>query len=500
MDNQKQIESFFTGSHACVTITTYEEGYVLRLIREAAVNIRRDLWVWSINGGLRDSRAEHQADTKTEHPAAALYELLNNKKHKLAVVMLDLVPHLEDAKTMRLLRDLLGRYWESGDTLFMIDHSDDLPKSVSAYATRFEPALPDEKAIERLVKDTLRGIHRETPLKVEIKEHDMVAMLKNLRGLNHRQVERVITECVREDWTLKPEDINHILAAKRRSLGSDGLLEYIETPADLSQIGGLNRLKRWLTQRSLGDTSKAAGFGLEPPRGVLLLGVQGAGKSLCAKATATAWQRPLLRMDPGVLYNRFIGESERRLRDALHQAEAMAPVVLWVDEIEKGFASAAGQSTDGGLSRRMFGSLLTWMQDHQAPVFMVATANDIESLPPELLRKGRFDEIFFVDLPGPEARRAIFKVHLTKRDRDAERFDLNALADATDGYSGAEIEQGIVSALHEAYGAGEKLDTARLIDTLGQSPPLSVTMAEKVRALRAWAKGRCVPADDETAG
>ena len=243
----------------------------------------------------------------------------------------------------------------------------------------------------------------------------------------------------------------------------------------------------------MGD--EAARFGIETPRGVLMLGVQGAGKSLCAKAIATAWQRPLLRMEAGALYDKYIGESERRLRMLLRQAEMMAPIVLWIDEIEKAFASAASRSTDGGLSQRMFGALLTWMQEHTEPVFLVATANDIEALPPELLRKGRFDEIFFVDLPLRNTRRDIFAIHLRKRKRDPNRFDLEKLADASDGFSGAEIEQAIIAGLHKAFAKDRELDTVLLLEAVASSPPLAVTMAERIDALRQWAVGRCVPAE-----
>ena len=216
---------------------------------------------------------------------------------------------------------------------------------------------------------------------------------------------------------------------------------------------------------------------------------------MCAKAIATAWTRPLLKLDPGARYDRYIGESERRLRDAFAQAEAMAPVVLWIDEIEKGFASAGESSNDGGLSRRMFGSLLTWMQEHTAPVFLVATANDVQSLPPELLRKGRFDEIFFVDLPGEAAREAILSLHLKRRKQDPATFDIPALIATSKGYSGAEIEQAIVSGLHTAYNTRKTLETAHVADALRTSPPLSVIMAERIGQLRRWAKDRCVPAD-----
>jgi SpoVK/Ycf46/Vps4 family AAA+-type ATPase len=257
----------------------------------------------------------------------------------------------------------------------------------------------------------------------------------------------------------------------------------------------MKNLKSWLADREQAFEPEAAEKGLVPPRGVLMLGVQGAGKSLCAKAIATAWQRPLLRMDVGGLYDRYIGESERRLRDALRQAEAMAPIVLWIDEIEKAFAGAASTSTDGGLSRRMFGALLTWMQEHQAPVFLVATANDIEALPPELLRKGRFDEIFFVDLPGEEAREQIVRIHLVQRKQDPTQFAIPRIVEATKGYSGAEIEQAIISALYRVASGTSALTTDMIIHAAENSPPLSVTMRERVDELRRWAKGRCVPAD-----
>ncbi len=277
-------------------------------------------------------------------------------------------------------------------------------------------------------------------------------------------------------------------------VGQEGILEFIEAPVDLSEIGGLARLKAWLEQRRGALSKEGVEFGLVPPRGVLMLGVQGAGKSLCAKAIASAWRRPLLRLDAGSLYDRYVGESERNLRATLRQAEMMAPIILWIDEIEKAFAGAAGASTDGGLSRRLFGTLLTWMQDHEAPVFIVATANDIEALPPELLRKGRFDEIFFVDLPDESVRAEIFAIHLRRRGRDASAFDVASLARASEGFSGAEIEQAVLGGLHAAFSAGEPLGTAHVMELVRTSPPLSVTMSEKIAHLRRWASTRCVPA------
>ena len=496
MTDQERLGRLIRGRHPFITIVTNEESYALSLVRETGLAIGRDIRLWSIIGGVRDGLvAGTPPIPETEHPAAALYHFTKQLKEPSICVTLDLAEHLKDQRTQRLLRDLVQTFRNSDSTLVMIDHSTALPDVLAAEATRFEISLPDEKELEQIVRGTLKRMHGEKRIEVDMTRRDLRTIIRNLRGLTRRQAERIIVDCVSEDRRFDAEDINTVLAHKRRLLEGSGLLEYIETPVDLSAIGGLRNLKRWLRQRQNAVTDAAADYGLHAPRGVLMLGVQGAGKSLCAKAIAAAWQRPLLRMDPGALYDRYVGESERRLRDALRQAEVAAPVVLWIDEIEKAFASAASRSTDGGLSQRMFGTLLTWMQEHEAPVFLVATANEIEALPPELLRKGRFDETFFVDLPGKATRRQISAIHLKKRKRTPETFDLDALAEASEGYTGAEIEQAIISAMHNAWADRAELDTSRVLDALKNSPPLSVTMAERVDALRTWAKGRCVPAD-----
>jgi len=393
------------------------------------------------------------------------------------------------------LRDIIEHFEKKGSTLVMIDSDDNLPDVIRSFARPYEISFPDKDELLGIIRKTLQRFHRKKPIEVGITQRGLDTIVRNLTGLTRRQAEYIIIDTISEDRRFDDDDINDIIASKRRMVQRGGLLEYIQTPLDLSAIGGMRRLKKWLEERKNSFTSKAEEFGLTAPRGLLMLGVQGAGKSLCAKAIATAWHQPLLRLDPSALYASFIGESERHLRDALRQTEAMSPVILWIDEIEKGFASAASQSTDGGLSKRMFGTLLTWMQEHEAPVFVIATANDIEALPPELLRKGRFDEIFFVDLPIEAVRKDIFAIHLKKRDRDPEQFDLDKLAGASEGFSGSEIEQAIISALHEAYASGTDLDTSRILSALRTSPPLSVTMAECVECLRVWAKGRCVPAD-----
>jgi SpoVK/Ycf46/Vps4 family AAA+-type ATPase len=396
--------------------------------------------------------------------------------------------------TLRILRDTIHTLKNNSNILVLLESEDILPAVVKSYSKQFELSLPGEKELDALIRTTLREIHDKTPLQIGITKNGLAAIIRNLRGLSLRQARQLIYDAVSVDKRFNDRDVNKIIAGKRTMIRSDGLLEYVEAPLDMDEIGGMCNLKRWLQLRQNAFTEQATQYGITPPRGVLILGVQGAGKSLCAKAISAAWQQPLYRMDPSALFNSYVGQSERNLRQALKEIEAMAPAILWIDEIEKGFASAASQSTDGGLSKRMFGTLLTWMQEHREPVFVIATANDIEALPPELLRKGRFDEIFFVGLPGGDARKEIFCVHLTKRKRDAAKFNLNLLAAESEGYSGAEIEQAVVSALHESFADKAEVTTEKIVAALKNSPPLSVTMREKMAELYAWSQGRCVEA------
>jgi AAA+ superfamily predicted ATPase len=491
----EQFEQLIESGTYCISIVTYEERYALEIVRKTAARRKRDMWVWSVADGLRDGLLDGSPSiADTDAPAAGLASMMKAKAGSLCVT-LDLAEYLRGGKALRLLRDMVDSFHKTGITIVMIDSNDNLPDVIKAYAKRFELSYPDEEELRQIIRATLQRINRSRPIEVGITQKGLDAIVRNLRGLTRRQAARIISDTVAADQQFNDDDINVILASKRRMIQQGGLLEYIQTPLDLDEIGGMRNLKRWLHQRKDVFSAQARAFGIVPPKGVLMLGVQGAGKSLCAKAIATAWQQPLLRMDPSTLYASFIGESERNLREALRQTEMMSPVILWIDEIEKAFASAASRSADGGLSQRMFGTLLTWLQEHQTPVFVVATANDIEALPPELLRKGRFDEIFFVDLPTPEVRKQIFAIHLHKRNRNPADFNLDLLAQSSEDYSGSEIEQAVIAALHEAYANKTELDTQRIVAALEGSPPLSATMAEKVTALRRWSKGRCVPAD-----
>ncbi len=492
----KRLEHLLTAKHPCVAITTVEEDHALELLTYAVARTGHPMWIWSATRGVYAGLFENaRSIPQTEKAAVGLHYFLTEVKEKAVCVALDLCDHLSDPGTLRGVREVLRHFRSTGSTLVLIDHNDNLPAVLKNEATMMELALPDETELERIVRRTVQMHNQQMAIEVKLTKRDFRTILRNLAGLTRRQAEQIITDAVLEDRRFTTDDINRILASKRQRLQHGGILDYVEAPTSLDSIGGLSNLKKWLKQRQNALSEDAFQYGLTPPRGVLLLGVQGAGKSLSAKAIATAWQRPLLRLDPGALFDKYIGESERKLRDALHQAEMMSPIILWIDEIEKGFASAATHSNDGGLSQRMFGTLLTWMQEHTAPVFLVATANNIDALPPELLRKGRFDEIFFVDLPKSATRKLIFSIHLGKRDRDPDRFDLNALAKASDGYSGAEIEQAIIAGLHHAYSKKSELTTEMVVEAVKNSPPLSVTMAERIAKLRSWAQNRCVPAE-----
>jgi SpoVK/Ycf46/Vps4 family AAA+-type ATPase len=315
-------------------------------------------------------------------------------------------------------------------------------------------------------------------------------LVDNLGGLPQHDVERLARQAIFNDGALTQDDIKPLLAAKYQLLNRGGTLSFEPDTARFADVGGLKNLRRWIQQRKAAFDGSAPG--LDAPKGVLLLGVQGCGKSLAARAAAGVLGVPLVRLDFGALYSKWHGESEKNLRESLKSAEALAPCVLWLDEIEKALSTGEG---DSGTSRRVLGAFLTWLAEQRARVFIVATANDITALPPELVRKGRFDEIFFVDLPSPAARGEIFAIHCKKRGITLGDSDLQALATRCEGFSGAEIEQAIVSALYSAHSIQQQVDARLIAGELAATRPLSTMMAEKIAELRDWAAERTVPAD-----
>ncbi len=400
----------------------------------------------------------------------------------------------EDRALLSRLRELHGPLCGHRGAVVFTGSGFEIPGSFAPLFTVVRLSQPSDDEYRHYLASLLEEVRGRIPVAVDLDRSEIAELIDHLRGLTLMEVRKIITKVLVVDGRLGAGDLDLIVGEKREIVERTGVLEYFPAEEDFEAIAGLDALKAWLTSRSAAfrDSQRASDFGLTPPRGVLLVGVQGCGKSLSAKAVARAWGLPLIRLDPARLYNKFVGESERNLRLAIETAARLAPIVLWIDEIEKALSPASEH--DGGVSQRLFGTFLTWLQEKRQPVFVVATANDVSRLPPELLRKGRFDEIFFVDLPAGEDRREILALHLTRRGRDPSGFELDRLVDATEGFSGAEIEQAIVSSLYAAFNADTKLDTQRLLDEITRTRPISVTRAETVASLREWARERCVPA------
>ena len=475
-----------------VQVETREETRIMKLL-ERVTNLENwPLFVWSIADGLK---RVPRADTMTQ-----TYEFQDVLRHidktpqNGVYTLLDAQPYFENPVNVRLIKEIAQEYYKTARTMIFVGAKLDLPDELSRMSARFCLPLPDVARVREIFKEEAGLWQRQDGGSLKGDQNAVELIVQHLAGMCEEDARRLIRESIRDDGIISLEDAQRVLKFKRDALGQGGLLEFEMDTGNFSDIGGLGGLKRWLELRRVAFSGDAAKLGVDPPKGVLLLGVQGAGKSMAAKAIAGSWNVPLMRLDFGVLYNKFQGESERNLREALKQAEAMAPCVLWIDEIEKGLASDGG-SSDGGVSRRMLGTVLTWMAERTAKVFLVATANDVTQLPPELLRKGRMDEIFFVDLPDAATRADIFRIHLKKRKLDPAKFDLSQLAVAADGFSGAEIEQAIVAAIYETLATKQALATQLLLAEIAHTRPLSVVMAEKVEGLRQWAAGRTVRAD-----
>ncbi len=487
-----------------IAIETSDEQRVLDLVQNVSEKVTRPVFHWSMTEGL-SKRAQFASETNRSHnpelilrstTAVDVLKVILKDPEKGIYVFKDLGPHCKDAHVHRLMRDLLDICEDNKITIILVDALP-LPDEISRFTVRYEMGWPDVEELEQVVRETYQRIKQESYVEISsnLKRKEMDQLVQSLRGLSCAEASRVIASAIYDDYVLTASDLPKIIEGKRQLLSNAGCLESIAADFSSEDIGGLSNLKAWLKQRRGGFSRRAKEYGLEPPRGVLMLGVPGCGKSLCAKVVAADWGMPLLRLDPGVLYQKFIGESESQLRQALRQAEAMAPAILWIDEIEKAFASANASSSDGGLSKRMFGTLLSWMQDHRHPIFIVATANDISALPPELMRKGRFDEVFFVDLPNEQARQQILGIHLTRKKQEPDQFDLKRLAKASKDFSGSELEQAVISAFFTAYNEEIPLSDNHIEEEMRKTRPLALLSKEKVMQLRQWAEKRCVSAD-----
>ncbi len=474
-----------------IAVESNEEPQIVSIVRQIGQQLQLKAFRWTVTEGM-------QAFDPADQPAVSVLksqEILNFIKSSAShclFVLLDFRHYLEDNIHVRFLKDIALSYSKHGSTVVLVGTVLQLPEELRSFTAYFRLPLPTPGELRQIVYDVAAEWGAEHgPREVQTTNKALDLLVRNLAGLTATDARRLALKAIDDNGAITESDIPEVMRAKYELLGRDSPLSFEYETAQFAEIGGMTRLRQWLEVRKSffrGDPPE----NLDPPRGMLLLGVQGCGKSLAAKAAAGIFGVPLLRLDFGVLYSKYYGETERNLRKALDTAAVMAPCVLWLDEIEKGLAVG---DDDDGLSRRVLGTLLTWMSEHQKPVFIVATANDITRLPPEMVRKGRFDEIFFVDLPSAQNRRDILAIHLAKRSLNPAQFDLDALTKATEGFSGSEIEQAIVSAMYTAHAQGRALVESDLLAEVRQTRSLSVLMAEKVEEIRQWATDRTVPCD-----
>jgi len=494
MSQLHDLSALIRANTPLIVVESRDEERVVELFRQSLLQVWRALYRWTVTEGLRRLDLDREDPAEGPADASSLLRSIRDADQRGIYLLLDFHPYLAYAGHQRMLRDIVQRRDCQAHVVVLVGTRVELPPELDALAVRFSPRLPDQAALLKLVREEAQAYAREHGgRRVEADPEAVAQVVRQLQGLDLHDARRITRQLVHNDGAIDARDLPQLARLKFELLNRSGHLHYEFDTAGLDEVAGARRLKRWIGQRRAAFAGSAPP-GLDPPRGVLLLGVQGCGKSLLAKAIAGALQVPLLRLDFGTLYAKYHGQTEQNLRQALASAEQLAPCVLWIDEIEKGVAADAGDG-DGGVSRRGLGYLLTWMAERKAPVFLAATANQVQHLPAELLRKGRFDEIFFVDLPGADTRVELLRLHLAERGLDPRDFALPALAAASEGFSGAEIEQAIVSGLYAAHAEQRPLDTTLLMEEIRATRPLSVLMAEQVSALRAWALERTVPAD-----
>lgn len=525
----ERLKVLLNSSTPIVIIETVEEVRAVELVRMASAELDLPVFEWNIADGLtrsgsntpvvsqssairpdvisslRDqgqrglaaSAALEQAQVigNTREPVQVLAHLASMTIESV-VVLKDFHRHIDDPVVVRRLRDVAQRFCSNRRTLVITGPAVPLPAELACLVEFLDLPLPDASRLRQIVESTFAALAKTHSLKRKLDDAGLQSVAENLRGLTEEEAERAISQAIIAHYGLTSEMITEVLEAKKSLLGRSGLLEFIDVPGNFGGVGGMENLKRWLQQRAGAWEEPARNFGLEPPRGVIILGVQGCGKSMCARAIAGQWQLPLVKFDNAAIFDKYIGESEKRIKKLFEVAEQLAPAVLWIDELEKVFAGSgpSSASSDAGVSSHVLASFLSWMQDRTAPVFIAATSNNVSALPPELIRKGRFDELFFVDLPNLSERREILSLQLKSHKQDPARFDLEKVAAAAKGYSGAELNAAVQTALYSAFGDKRPLTTEGLLQAIQSTVPLSTTRAEEIQALRLWAQQRAVPA------
>ncbi|NEQ20283.1 MAG: AAA family ATPase [Microcoleus sp. SIO2G3] len=495
---QEEINILIQAQYPLIYLVTSEEERTERAIAmiAQAKSQQRRVFVWTVTHGIVEyGQSRHVTQHNTISSEAAIQWVIQQKESGIYIFK-DLHPFIDSPVTTRWLRDAIASFKGTQKTIILMSPVQQVPIELEKEVVVLDYPMPDLTELNQVLSQQLeQSKARRTTTETREK------LLKAALGLTHDEAEKVYRKAQVKAGRLTEAEVDIVLSEKKQLIRRNGILEYIEEDETLDSVGGLEELKRWLKQRSNAFTERAREYGLPQPKGMLILGVPGCGKSLIAKTTSRLWGLPLLRLDMGRVYDgSMVGRSEANLRNALKTAESISPAILFIDELDKSFAGTTGSSdSDGGTSSRIFGSFLTWMQEKTSPVFVMATANRVERLPGEFLRKGRFDEIFFVDLPTPEERQQIFNIHLSKRRRDITRFDIEQLAKVSDGFSGAEIEQALVAAMYEAFAQDREFTQLDIIAAIKATLPLSRTMTEQVTALRDWARQRARPAASSVA-
>jgi hypothetical protein len=506
----RDIQTLILSFHPVIVIETVEEERVAQLLKSATQEMNLPIFEWSLSKGLVRSPGTYDAPWVNEYapPGTISPTTIGNTAEPLAVLkhiqdmtlkalfwLKDFAKHLEDPAVARHFRDVAQVFCQKSSTLIVTGDRINLPRDLAHDAVFYDLDLPGQDELRLTVHQVMRHFEAKRRAQIRLNDVELESLVQALSGMTLKQARQVIAYAALEDGCLTIEDVKRILHRKAQIIRADGVLEYFPVTENTVEMGGFKGLKQWLKRSQVGFSKEARQLNLPCPKGILIVGIQGCGKSLAAKAIAHTWQMPLLKLDAGRLYDKYIGESEKNFRQAVRLAESMAPSILWIDEIEKSLGSRSGDANDGGLSQRLFGSFLTWMQEKQQAVFVVATANDISQIPPELLRKGRFDEIFYVDLPTMQDRASILHIHLTQHQQQPDHFDLPVLLEATEGFSGAELEQVVITALYQALYQQQPLDTALLLEAIQTTIPLSVSRKEHLYRLRVIAKDRFMNAN-----
>lgn len=479
------IETLIRARYPLIYVVSFEENRVESELLRITQNRKKQIYKWSITNGLENPDGSFLGEFKD--PIKVLEYILQSDINGV-FVMKDYHPYLNEPVVIRKLRDVAHSLKTSMKNVVFLSPVLKVPVELEKEISVVDYNLPGKEEIVQIVKSISESIGEADKLEISKNPMLLQKVVEAALGLTAEEAENVFAKSLVQtgDFNLKI-----ILSEKEQIIRKSGVLEYCHVNENMKGVGGLDELKKWLNKRGKAFTLEARDFGLPEPRGVLLLGIPGCGKSLTAKAISSMWQLPLLKLDVGKVFSSLVGSSEENVRRAIQTAESIAPSILWLDEMEKGFSGlgSSGQ-TDGGTTARVFGTFLTWLQEKKTPVFVVATCNNVSQLPPELLRKGRFDEIFFVDLPSKEERKEIFKIHLEKRNRDSKGFNIEKLAEKSIGFSGSEIEEIIISSLYDAFDDGKELDQSYIEKTIENMVPLSQTMEDQIKETREWAKIR----------